>query len=216
MSRFQCSQINCTFVAPKGVGGVARESVKSLSNSWKGFFVLGLGCPFPGPHAINFCTAINQFCGWCEKVFYMCVFATPTCLEGAHTWAPPYHSIWTKNCWRKLFAPTNDWPRRVQVGGSVSVCVCMGALLSGKLCTHALVSSIIFPDNALRAGREREGRGIENDYCHSIGLFSFKTIMIVRLCDTKCGSMKFSNSICESWQQLFEPESTLRLSSKLN
>lgn len=63
----------------RGVKGTA--SLKSLSNSWKIFLVLGLGCLFPGPHAINFCTAINQFCGWCEKVFYMCVFATPTYLE---------------------------------------------------------------------------------------------------------------------------------------
>lgn len=178
--------------------------------------MLGLGCPFPGPHAINFCTAINQFCGWCEKVFYMCVFATPTCLEGAHTWAPPYHSIWTKNCWRKLFAPTNDWPRRVQVGGSVSVCV-SGCLVEWQVVYTRTCFINHFPWQRLESGeREREGRGIENDYCHSIGLFSFKTIMIVRLCDTKCGSMKFTNSICESWQQLFEPESTLRLSSKLN
>lgn len=33
----------------------------------------------------------------------------------------------------------------------------MGALLSGKLCTHAVVSSIIFPDNALRAESEKGG-----------------------------------------------------------
>lgn len=156
MSRFQCSQINCTFVAPKGVWGVARESVKSLSNSWKGFFVLGLGCPFPGPHAINFCTAINQFCGWCEKVFYMCVFATPTCLEGAHTWAPPYHSIWTKNCWRKLFAPTNDWPRRVQVGGSVSVSV-YWCLVEWQVVYTRTCFINHFPWQRLESG-EREGR----------------------------------------------------------
>lgn len=149
---------NYTFVAPKGVGGVARESVKSLSNSWKGFFVLGLGCPFPGPHAINFCTAINQFCGWCEKVFYMCVFATPTCLEGAHTWAPPYHSIWTKNCWRKLFAPTNDWPRRVQVDGSVSVCVCVCVLVPCWVasCVHTHLFHQSFSLTTPWERRERE------------------------------------------------------------
>lgn len=55
-----------------------------------------------------------------------------------------------------------------------------------------------FPWQRLENGGR--GKGIENDYCHSIGLFSFKTIMIVRLCDTKCCSMKSSNSICKPWQ----------------
>lgn len=199
--QFHCVEISMFvyklhFVAAssgRGVKGTA--SLKSLSNSWKSFLVLGLGCLFPGPHAINFCTAINQFCGWCEKVFYMCVFATPTYLE-RHLIIQFGPKIVEENFLRQLTIGQGV-PKWASVWVyKRSVCVCVyGCLVEWQVVYTRRFFINHFPWQRLeRGGREK---GIENDYCHSIGLFSFKTIMIVRLFDTKCGPMKSSNLICK-------------------
>lgn len=139
--------------------------------------------------------------------FYRCMFVYLPRPHSSHT-RPPYHSISNQKLLKKTFAPTNGgWPRRVQVGVGVSVrmfvsgaqtqaaCICVPQP-SGKLCTHADFSSIIFNDNAFleflsTRCRERERRNgresHENYYCQLVYLVS--KLLWSPGCDTKCGSM---------------------------